>query len=132
VSTGPMKWLQSDSWEDKPWCWCPDYRASEMGTGIVHKRGQHADSGDCAYAGPQKDTDMREQVRTSFMRVSDGLLDIAMEVKKEQPPLAVIAAKGDGGKVAQLVRLIEELIERDLPDVEPRHYLRRIREIQGG
>jgi Trp operon repressor len=75
---------------------------------------------------------MREQVRTSFMRVSDGLLDIAMEVKKEQPPLAVIAAKDDGGKVAQLVRLVEELIERDLPDVEPRYYLRRIREIQGG
>jgi hypothetical protein len=115
-----------------PWCWCPDYRASEMGAGIVHQRGQHADSGDCAYVGPQKDTDMREQVRTSFMRVSDGLLDIAMDVKKEQPPRFVVAAKGDGGKVAELVRLVEELIERDIPDVEPRYYLRRLKEIQGG
>jgi hypothetical protein len=136
-----------------------------MGGAIVHVRGKRAEAGDCMYAAAQKDNDMRDQVRTSFERVSEGLLTIG-EVcgvtegsselgpagvgcfpPVEHTPVTLVTEPTRRATVpcehpesmqqlindrAELIRMVEELVEADIPGHDLRHYRKKVKLIKHG
>lgn len=122
-------------------CWCQGYRAAEMGAGVVHERGKRHASGDCMYAAPDKDNAMRDQVRTSFERVSEGL--VAFVEKDQLPgpmreqPVVPCEQLLPGGEVARvtadrdaLLHMVEQLLEQEIPCVDMGWYHKRVQEIK--
>lgn len=131
-------------------CWCQNYRALEQKNVFGHMRGKRAETGNCMYA-TDKDLDMREQVRGSFMRVSEGLL--GMDVLPSPTSSFETVAEACGGSVvvdpsiscehtdvpAQLIeerdlllRTVDELLEQDIPCVDVRWYRKHVEGIRRG
>lgn len=147
-------------------CWCQSYRAEDrkVKSGVAHDRGMCNPAGDCMYASvvESKDNDMREQVRGSFVRVSEGMIRISTDEQTGElldivetdllPPGPIIVGEFSIGEEcgvlpedlscdkcerltadrAALIGLVEELVEQELPDVDVHWYRKRLASIQAG
>lgn len=160
-------------------CWCQSYRAEDrqVKSGVAHDRGMCNPAGDCMYASvvESKDNDMREQVRGSFVRVSEGMIRISTDEHTGETmgtfpgpgsttvtkplldmvetdlvrELAGYSSIGEECGVlpedlscdkcerltadrAALIRLVEELVEQELPDVDVHWYRKRLASIRAG
>jgi hypothetical protein len=142
-------------------CWCVYYRAADGGPALGHIRGKHGFK-NCMHA-TDKDTEMREQVRGSFVRVSEGLArteispngvmayDVAgnavsgFETIAEacggslliDPPVSVSCEHTDvpAQLIAErdlLLRMVDELLEQDIPCVDVRWYRKHVEGIRRG
>jgi hypothetical protein len=127
------------------YCHCQAYRAQDRltRTGVRHRHGQHNEAGDCTYGMVVKDGALRDHVRTSFARVSEGLLEIAEADgwTAGEPVVQVeqyTRVHNAPDIVNRLVRMVEELLERDdvRMDADLRWYVKNLEtikaEIDGG
>lgn len=131
------------------YCWCQDYRGPYGNA--THSRGKRSPSGDCMYA-DSRDAVQREVVRSSFVRVSAGLAALAAqgvplgplgvhvrpaEATPEAPATVTVQCVHNEEtetlvqQRAALIRMVEELLEMELPDVNTEYYSSQLRRIQG-
>jgi len=126
---------------DVQYCWCTRY-VGPTGWCVhpVGKVGVLPDRNCAHWKGPEdKDTLMRVHVRESFVRVSEGLIDIAclngdvplvectrrVSVCDHNEQSFVLLDQREA-----LFRMVEELLEKDDPDVDRVYYYRKIQEMR--
>lgn len=134
-------------------CWCLQY-VGENGN-VIHVLGKKGVRGDCKHYAVEpvdKDMVMRGHVRDSFVRVSNGLTDMAVQLALPLDPMPTAPRRKVASAVPvvhvtcthsedvvmlhhhfrELTRMVEELTEMELPDVDFSRYLRRIKEMKNG